>query len=194
MKTGVHTEPSQSWFRRERGSSQTLNNDVLSLLSTPTIVALDFGISSFQREVRVCLRHQARPVFTHAWIDKLGCPCMRHQTAKDREGDTIDRCCSIYTSPQPFADVTLLKARLMVPPPFPLCVDKEPDKIAVSFVVRGACSDTNRTRYRPSLYNPHLKKSRWMKTNITSMDCDMCILLISKWGTPPPTTSSYSSS
>lgn len=46
------------------------------------------------------------------------------------------------TSPHPFADVTLLSAKLMVPPPFPLWVDKEPDKTAVSFVVRGACSKT----------------------------------------------------
>lgn len=44
------------------------------------------------------------------------------------------------TSPQPLAEVTLLKAKLMVPPPFPLWVDREPDKIAVSFVVRGACN------------------------------------------------------
>lgn len=43
-----------------------------------------------------------------------------------------------HTSPQPCAEVTLLKAKLMVPPPFPLWVDKEPDKTAVSFVVRGA--------------------------------------------------------
>lgn len=45
----------------------------------------------------------------------------------------------LRTSPHPCADVTLLKAKLMVPPPFPLCVDKEPDKTAVSLVVRGAC-------------------------------------------------------
>lgn len=50
-----------------------------------------------------------------------------------------------HTSPHPLVEVTLLKARLMVPPPFPLWVDKEPDRIAVSFVVRGACSDKETT-------------------------------------------------
>lgn len=49
-----------------------------------------------------------------------------------------------HTSPQPLAEVTLLKAKLMVPPPFPLWVDKEPDKTAVSFVVRGACSGAHK--------------------------------------------------
>ena len=44
----------------------------------------------------------------------------------------------VLTSPQPLAEVTLLKAKLMLPPPVPFCVDKEPDKIAVSVVVRGA--------------------------------------------------------
>lgn len=51
-------------------------------------------------------------------------------------------CGVLRTSPHPCAEVTLLKAKLMVPPPFPLCVDKEPDKTAVSFVVRGACGAT----------------------------------------------------
>lgn len=50
--------------------------------------------------------------------------------------------CVQHTSPHPCAEVTLLKAKLMVPPPFPLWVDKEPDKTAVSFMVRGACSAT----------------------------------------------------
>lgn len=35
-------------------------------------------------------------------------------------GETTDGWGSSRTSPQPLADVTLLKARLMVPPPFPL--------------------------------------------------------------------------
>lgn len=50
-----------------------------------------------------------------------------------------------HTSPHPLAEVTLLKAKLMVPPPFPLWVDNEPDKMAVSFEVRGACSMTHKT-------------------------------------------------
>lgn len=49
---------------------------------------------------------------------------------------------ALRTSPHPCAEVTLLKAKLMVPPPFPLCVDREPDKTAVSFVVSGAYSAT----------------------------------------------------
>lgn len=55
---------------------------------------------------------------------------------------TCDVDCVQHTSPHPCDEVTLLKAKLMVPPPFPLWVDKEPDKTAVSFMVRGACSAT----------------------------------------------------
>lgn len=55
-------------------------------------------------------------------------------------------CHEQHTSPQPWAEVTLLKAKLIVPPPFPLCVDKEPDKMAVSFVVRGAWGRTHRVQ------------------------------------------------
>ena len=51
----------------------------------------------------------------------------------------------VLTSPQPLAEVTLLKAKLMLPPPVPFCVDKEPDKIAVSVVVRGAYNKEQKT-------------------------------------------------
>lgn len=44
----------------------------------------------------------------------------------------------VRTSPHPFADVTRRRARLMVPPPLPLCVEREPERMAVSDVVRGA--------------------------------------------------------
>lgn len=43
-----------------------------------------------------------------------------------------------HTSPQPLFEVVLLRVRLILPSPFPLWVDKEPDKMAVSFVVSGA--------------------------------------------------------
>lgn len=42
------------------------------------------------------------------------------------------------TSPQPFAEVTRRKAKFMFPPPFPLCVEREPERMAVSEVVKGA--------------------------------------------------------
>lgn len=53
-----------------------------------------------------------------------------------------------HTSPHPLAEVTLLKTKLMVPPPFPLWVDKEPDKTAVSFVVRGAYGRTQKMTHK----------------------------------------------
>lgn len=64
------------------------------------------------------------------------------------------------TSLHPFAEVTLLSAKLMVPPPFPLWVDKEPDKMAVSFVVRGACSRTHGTVFVGQLHQTSLLKAK----------------------------------
>ena len=47
-------------------------------------------------------------------------------------------CAYVGTSPQPLAEVTLRTVMLMLPPPFPLCVEREPDSTAVSELVRGA--------------------------------------------------------
>lgn len=153
--------------KKEVLESETQNRDIFYLLSTPTIVVLDCGISSSQREVHGCLRLRARPVFTHQRFHTLGsrCCCATQPTwAWIRKGDTVNRWCSSRTSPQPLADVTRLRARLMVPPPFPLWVDKEPDKTAVSLVVRGACSDMNGTCYLQSLHEPHSKTSRGLES------------------------------
>lgn len=54
------------------------------------------------------------------------------------------------TSPQPFADVTRRRARLMVPPPLPLCVEREPERMAVSDVVRGALREKKQTKKPPT--------------------------------------------
>lgn len=43
------------------------------------------------------------------------------------------------TSPQPLAEVTRRTQRFIFPPPLPLCVDRDPERTAVSEVVRGAC-------------------------------------------------------
>lgn len=48
----------------------------------------------------------------------------------------------VFTSPQPLADVTRRIVMLMLPPPFPLCVDSEPDSTAVSEFVKGAWRET----------------------------------------------------
>lgn len=66
-----------------------------------------------------------------------------------------------HTSPHPLVEVTLLKAKLIVPPPVPLWVDREPDKTAVSFVVRGAYKGTLRGKNRIK----HLPYSQRQTTN-----------------------------
>ena len=45
---------------------------------------------------------------------------------------------TLRTSPQPLAEVTRRKDKLMLPPPFPLCVERDPAKTAVSLAVNGA--------------------------------------------------------
>jgi len=52
---------------------------------------------------------------------------------------------SARTSPQPLADITLRIVMLMLPPPLPLCVESEPDSIAVSVFVRGAWRKTGKS-------------------------------------------------
>lgn len=54
-------------------------------------------------------------------------------TDANQQGGVFER-----TSPHPLADRTLRTVTLMLPPPLPLCVDREPDSIAVSLFVRGA--------------------------------------------------------
>lgn len=44
----------------------------------------------------------------------------------------------MLTSPQPLVDMTLRTVMVMLPPPFPLCVESEPDSTAVSVFVKGA--------------------------------------------------------
>lgn len=60
-------------------------------------------------------------------------------------------CLLVHTSPQPLADITLRTVMLMFPPPFPLCVESEPDSTAVSEFVKGACKKTDSTEYRCDL-------------------------------------------
>lgn len=50
----------------------------------------------------------------------------------------------VCTSPQPLADITRRTVMLMLPPPFPLCVESEPDSTAVSEFVKGAWRKTKK--------------------------------------------------
>lgn len=113
-----------------------------------------FGISSFQGEVHGCLQHLTLPVYrqmtnnvSHLKMSVHVVP-QRQRKVKyaNRSMHYKMRVCKNmrHTSPHPLAEVTRLKAKLIVPPPFPLWVDKEPDKMAVSFVVRGACNRTHK--------------------------------------------------
>lgn len=52
--------------------------------------------------------------------------------------DNVTLPVSILTSPHPFAEVTRLSAKLMEPPPFPFWVERLPERMAVSVVVKGA--------------------------------------------------------
>lgn len=67
---------------------------------------------------------------------------LRHTQRRTSEPDHHKtwRCVGMsLTSPQPLAEVTRRTQRFIFPPPLPLCVDRDPERIAVSEVVRGAC-------------------------------------------------------
>ena len=67
-------------------------------------------------------------------------------------------CLYLHTSPQPLADVTLRTVMLMLPPPFPLCVESEPDSTAVSEFVNGAWRRTRKnTTVTPAQVSLHVE-------------------------------------
>lgn len=81
-------------------------------------------------------KHRGRLMLKHARVKK-----QHKQTNKKNHNKTPtppNALVCIFTSPQPLADVTLRIVMLMLPPPFPLCVDSEPDSTAVSEFVKGA--------------------------------------------------------
>lgn len=67
---------------------------------------------------------------------------LRHTQTRTSEPDQHKTWRSVgmsFTSPQPLAEVTRRTQRFIFPPPLPLCVDRDPERTAVSEVVRGAC-------------------------------------------------------
>lgn len=62
-------------------------------------------------------------------------------------------CVCVWTSPQPLAEVTRRTVMLMLPPPLPLCVEREPDSIAVSELVNGAYTHTQVNTWETHKHN-----------------------------------------